>query len=141
MALPLYVYMCHENEWCTVTLNYLFILASSEILPEQELLQTLLRDYNTNVRPVLDPSASVEVAIGVAMKQIVDSVSLPRTLNFHDGSLNISTKVTRPSPVSLSLFCDTCSCNSSSYYILHTYTSYHAILKTRPHDIGGLLSV
>ena len=113
MALPLYVYTCHENEWCTVTLNDLFILASSEILPEQELLETFLRDYNTNVRPVRDPSASVEVAIGVAMKQIVDLVSLPRTLNFHAGSVNISTKVIRPSPVSLSLFCDTCSWNSS----------------------------
>ena len=57
-------------------LKYSSITASSENIAERNLLQTLFRDYNTNVRPVRNPSHSVEVAIGAAMKQIVDLVSL-----------------------------------------------------------------
>ena len=72
---------CHRrNDWTTWMVypyiaEYSFISASSENRAEHNLLQNLLRDYNTNVRPVRHPSESVEVAIGVAMKQIVDLVS------------------------------------------------------------------
>ena len=72
-----------------VILNYVLISASAGNITEQDLLQTLLRDYNTNVRPVREPSESVEVAIGVAMKQIVDLVSFPRPLNCHDFAVDL----------------------------------------------------
>ena len=55
--------------------SFHFILASSENTTEDNLLQTLLSDYNTYVRPVQDPSQALGVSLGVAMKQIIDLVS------------------------------------------------------------------
>ena len=101
-------YMPHKCKWFTgnVILIYLFVSASSANFTEQDLLQTLLRDYNTNARSVWDPSESVEVAIGVAMKQIVDLVSVSRPLNCHDCTVKILFNEHPASPILLSPLCN-----------------------------------
>ena len=100
--------MSHKCKWFTgnVILNYLFVSASSANITEQDLLQTLLRDYNTNARSVRDPSESVEVAIGAAMKQIVDLVSVSRPLNYHDCVVKILLNEYPASLIHLSPLCN-----------------------------------
>ena len=46
-----------------------------EIPAERNLLQTLLRDYNIDARPVHDPSQILVVSIDIAMRQLIDVVS------------------------------------------------------------------
>ena len=114
------IQMTDENaDRLPVILNYVLISASAGNITEQDLLQTLLRNYNTNVRPARDPSESVEVAIGVAMKQIVDLVSLPRTLNCHDFAVDLLLNGYSASPIPLSLF--VCWLQPHANNITHTH--------------------
>ena len=56
-------------------MNGLLVSASSQNPAEFNLVQTLLSDYNVDVRPVHDPSQTLEVSIGIAIRQIIDVVS------------------------------------------------------------------
>ena len=118
-----------------VILNYVLISASAGNITEQDLLQTLLRNYNTNVRPARDPSESVEVAIGVAMKQIVDLMSLPRTLNCHDFAVDLLLNGYSASPIPLSLF--VCWLQPNANIITHTHTHIYDIISNHVIRIRG----
>ena len=58
-----------------MNIKYIFFSATTETLTERDLIITLLNNYSTYARPVQDPSQSLQVFIGVAMKQIIDLVS------------------------------------------------------------------
>ena len=59
----------------SLNIQYLSVSAFTEQGLERDLIETLLSNYSIYARPVQDPSQSIQVSIGVAMKQIIDLVS------------------------------------------------------------------
>ena len=66
---------------CIRCLSFTFIPVSEASSSEKELLHDLFKDYDKDMRPVLNDNDTVTVKIGLSLHQIMDVVSNIYSMN------------------------------------------------------------